>query len=196
MQIHRIGALFRTSPGGIMIFYEYSKRSVHVAKRALGAVFMAGALCASSLAWAELPAVKNYAGTEYLTGGFGIDESTAIKNAMPDYPLAFTFTAQGGNRSAYVSQVQVVVRNDHDATVLNVESQGPFLLVRLAPGSYQVHATYKNQTQSRSVTVTDDKSTRVMFAWAREDDQPLDQNVEAAADSRFEFAPGSIPGLD
>lgn len=187
-----------------MIFTEYSKQLIPVTRRWLGVALMANVLWVAAPAWAELPATQQYGSVEYLTGGFGIDESTAIKKIMPEYPLAFMFTAGDGQRSAYISQVQVVVRDQHDATVLNVESQGPFLLARIVPGTYHVHATYKNQTQSRPVTVTDDKSTRVVFEWPREEDSEAvdkitstpDSQPASSSDSQTEFTPGSIPGLD
>lgn len=164
-------------------------------------VVLIGMACVGSPVWAELPSVQYYGGVEYVTGGFGIDESTAIKAAMPDYPLVFTFAASDGKRSAYVSGVQLVVRDHYDATVLNVETQGPFLLARLGTGNYQVHATYRNQTQSRQVSVVDGKSTRLVFEWKRDvaeqtDQKPAGQGDASQSDSTFEFAPGSIPGLN
>lgn len=171
----------------------------------------AGALWVSAPVLAQqLPASQYYGGVEYVTGGFGADESAALKAAMPDYPLAFTFAASDGQRAAYVSQVRVVVRDQYDATILNVESQGPFLLARLMPGSYQIHATYRNETQSRSVTVTGDQTTRVVFEWQRAEPVRQEPSTDTAAESansskdpgdraedpRFQFTPGSIPGLD
>lgn len=187
-----------------MTFTEYSKQLIPVTRRWIGAALMANVMWVAGPAWAELPATQHYGSIEYLTGGFGIDESTAIKNVMPDYPLAFMFTAGDGQRSAYISQVQVVVRDQHDATILNVESDGPFLLARLSPGTYHVHVTYKNQTQSRPVTVTDDKSTRMVFEWSREEDPETlekttstpDSQPASPPDSNTEFTPGSIPGLN
>lgn len=178
-----------------MIFTAYSKQLRLIARRWLGVTLMTSAVCVTAPAWAELPASQHYGSIEYLTGGFGIDESTAIKNAMPDYPLALMFSASDGTRSAYVSKVQVVVRDQHDATVLNVESQGPFLLARLLPGSYHVHVTYRNQTQSRPVTVTDGKSARLGFEWVREHDTPAAEKT-ATTDPQAKVTPGGIPGLD
>src|SRR5690625_3695055 len=152
-----------------MISMNVMKRYAGAFSRHLTAVLVITA-CTSTVAWAELPPTQSYGGVEYITGGFGIDESTAMKQAMSDYPLVFTFAAGDGTRSAYVSQVQVVVRDRYDATVLNVETQGPFLLARVQPGNYQVHATYRNQTQSRQVQVTKGESTRLVFEWQRERD--------------------------
>lgn len=178
-----------------MFFIRYSKLSKPDAKRVLGAMIVAGILGLSGAVQAQLPSTQHYGNVEYVTGGFGIDESTAMKNAMTDYPLSLTFAARNGSRAAYVSKVQVVVRDQYDATVLNVESQGPFLLARLAPGNYQIHATYQNKTQSRLVTVSDTKGTRLTFEWTRTDDR-TEQSPEPVTDAQQEFAPGSIPGLD
>lgn len=183
-----------------MISADNVKRCSTALIRYLGVVLI-GAACAVSSARAELPAVQQYGGVDYVTGGFGSDESAAMKAAMPDYPLVFTFAASDGSRSAYVSRVQVVVRDQYNATVLNVETQGPFLLARVGPGTYQVHATYRNQTQSRQVSVSEGKSTRLVFEWQRSMDEgavpePAADRPDSESGSTFEFAPGSIPGLD
>ena len=177
-----------------MSFSEFFSRSEPVIRCMAVATLLTFAYIGT--AQAELPETQHYGNVEYLTGGFGLDESTALKTAMPDYPLALTFAARNGSQSAYVSQVQVVVRDQYDTTILNVESEGPFLLARLAPGTYQIHVTYKNQTQSRPVTVSDTKSTRMLFEWVRDSTKPAEQSGRLTADPKPEFAPGSIPGLD
>ena len=177
-----------------MSFSKFFNQSAQTIRRMVGAVLLTFAWAGT--AQAQLPDIQHYGNVEYVTGGFGLDESTALKAAMPDYPLALTFAARIGSKAAYVSQVQVVVRDQYDSTILNVESQGPFLLARLAPGTYQVHATYENQTQSRPVTVSDAKSSRMVFEWVSDDIKPAEQSVRQTVNPRPEFAPGSIPGLD
>lgn len=159
---------------------------------------------------AQLPAMQQYGHVDYLTGGFGLDESTAIKEAMGDYSLAMTFASSAGGRAAYVSQVQVVIRDAYDSTVLNVESRGPFLLARLPAGTYEVFATYNNQTQSRTVAIKDGHSTRQVFEWqgapdtsrpssstsTATPDQPSGSSDDTGKGADRQFAPGSIPGLD
>jgi hypothetical protein len=112
--------------------------------------------------------MQTQGGTEYVSGGFGLDESTAFKQAMSQFPLAMTFASQVDGKAAYAADVQVVIRNENDANVLNVASEGPFLLVKLDPGNYQVFATYDNQTQSRKITIKPaGGSTRLTFEWNR-----------------------------
>lgn len=207
-----------------MSFRSHTKWSARLMMRALGPILLLTGISLGGPVFAQLPAVQHYGSVEYVTGGFGIDESTALKNAMSSYPLAMTFASgDGRSTAAYASQVQVVVRDENDATILNVESQGPFLLARIPPGSYHVFATYNNQTQSRSVTLSESKTTRLVFEWPREAPSGVDGSTSADSDQgsgtgssgagkdpgpakdpsatdtssqSTEFAPGSIPGLD
>ena len=142
---------------------------------------------------AQLPALQHYGSVEYLTGGFGQDESTALKEAMEQYPLALTFASSAEGRSAYVSGVRVVIRDRDDVTVLNVESEGPYLLARLPAGQYQIFATYRHKTLPRHITLSSSETTRVVFDWPRE----VPPSVEPAPDAgERRFIPGSIPGFD
>jgi hypothetical protein len=115
----------------------------------------------------QLPPTQHMGGVEYVSGGIGLDESTAFKEAMSQYPLAMTFASQGNGVAAYVSDVQVVIRDANDGNVLNVTSEGPYFLARLAPGQYQIFATYDNETQSRKVAINATGTTRVGFNWSR-----------------------------
>lgn len=129
-----------------------------------GAALLIGAALYGN-AHAELPASNYYSGTEYVSGGIGLDESTAFKAAMPQFPLALTFAEQREGKGAYVSDVQVVIRDQHDNTVLNADSDGPYFLVKLPPGKYQVFATYNAKTLSQKVDIGATGSTRATFEW-------------------------------
>lgn len=144
-------------------------------------VFLCLFLVLGGVAYAQLPSAQHYGNTEYITGGFGLDESTAIKAVMPNYSLVLTFASTDKGRAAYVSRVQVVVRDQNDATVLNIESQGPFVLAQVPAGSYKVFATYKNKTQSRTVTVSNNSSSRLVFDWPYERDTPEPEAPEEPA---------------
>jgi hypothetical protein len=53
----------------------------------------------------------------------------------------------------------------HNSEVLNTSSRGPYMLVKLRPGRYTVHARYKDQEQSKAVTVAAKGSARSSFYW-------------------------------
>ncbi len=53
----------------------------------------------------------------------------------------------------------------HRGEVLNAVSRGPYMLVRLQPGRYVVHAAYDGREQERAATVAGNGSVRVPFYW-------------------------------
>lgn len=129
-----------------------------------GALALAAAV-AGGAAYAQLPPAQHYGQVEYVTGGIGIDESTAFKEAMPRYALALTFAERLGEKAAYVSDVQVVVRDKQDNTLLNADANGPYMLIQLPAGAYQVFATYQNKTLKKKVDVGATGSARAVFEW-------------------------------
>ncbi|MEO6958392.1 MAG: carboxypeptidase regulatory-like domain-containing protein [Burkholderiaceae bacterium] len=131
---------------------------------ALGAALLIGAATGAP-AQAQLPPVQQQGGIEYVSGGIGLDESTAFKAAMPQFPLALTFASRDGDVAAYVADVRVVIRDSQNNDVLNVESNGPYFLARLSPGKYQIFATYNNKTLSQKVAIGASGTKQARFEW-------------------------------
>ena len=114
---------------------------------------------------AALPAVQKSGAVEYLSGGIGKDESTAFEAESRAWPLALQFAVTGGQRAQFASDVQVTVRDAAGRTVLQTASNGPFLLLRVAPGRYDVEATLEGVAKRRQVSVRKGASTKMMLAW-------------------------------
>lgn len=127
----------------------------------------AAALCAFGAAFAQgpLPAVKRSGTVEYLSGGIGSDESTAIKAASAHWPLTLEFAVNTQPRADYASDVQVTIRDAHDAAVFKATSGGPFLLVKLPPGRYSVDAMYGGKTLRQPVTVAQGAAAHETFVF-------------------------------
>mgnify|MGYP001029978296 FL=1 len=136
-----------------------------VASISATALLMLGGALAAGAVYAQLPPSQHYNQIEYVSGGIGIDESTAFKQAMPQYPLALTFASNIAEPGAYVADVQVVIRNEKGDTVLQAQSNGPYFLAKLPAGEYKIAATYKGKTITRSAKVGAKGSTRAMFEW-------------------------------
>lgn len=109
-----------------------------------------------------MPQTQTQGDVSFVSGGVGLDESTALRAAQHQWPLSLRFT---GPASAYVSNVHVQIVDGKGATVLDTTSKGPYMLVRLRPGRYTVHASYSGVDRSRSVTVRGNGSARASFAW-------------------------------
>lgn len=148
-----------------MQHHHYGKRAVSL----LAASLLAAGLMHGTAAWAQadsaLPAVKTSGNVEYLSGGIGIDESTAIKNVAGQWPLSLVFSVKSGAGAEYATNVALVVRDAKGAVVLETSGSGPYLLAKLQPGTYELHATLAGKVLEQQVQVKARTSTRLELVW-------------------------------
>ncbi len=135
--------------------------------RILSSMGLVAALCgyASSSAAANLPAVQHAEAGTFMTGGIGLDESTAMKGEMKHWPLAMQFAEREGKRAEYVSDVRVAVTDPKGHTTMKAVSQGPFLFADVRPGTYKVAATLDNKTMRQTVEVKKGVPVKLSFVW-------------------------------
>ena len=112
-----------------------------------------------------LPAVQKSGAVEYLSGGVGLDESAAIKSASGQWPLSVVFSVQADGRAQFASDVKLQIHDAKGALALDVTASGPYLLARLAPGSYTLRATLDGKTLERKVQVKAGSSAKVELVW-------------------------------
>lgn len=77
-----------------------------------------------------LPDVQHHGDVGFVSGGVGLDESTAFQRSESSWPLALRFTGAGGE---YLSDVHVSVLDAQGGEVLKTDARGPYMLVRLKP---------------------------------------------------------------
>ena len=134
----------------------------------MAAMFTAGILLASS-AHAQtdsaLPPVQKSGAVEYLSGGIGLEESTAIKGASRHWPLSLVFSVQAAGKAEFASDVKLEIRDAKGVSVLETTASGPFLLAKLPPGSYSLRATLVGKTLERKVQIKAGSSARVELVW-------------------------------
>lgn len=118
-----------------------------------------------SQAMAGLPPVHQDGAVEYLSGGIGKDEATAVEKASHHWPLTLAFSQQGQRRAEYTADVAVLVRDAQGHTALQAKADGPYLLARLAPGHYTVEATLAGKTLHRKVDIKAGHMARETFLW-------------------------------
>jgi hypothetical protein len=109
-----------------------------------------------------LPQIQHQGDVSYVSGGVGQDESKALERERSHWPLSMQFTGPG---SDFLADVHVRIVDVHNNEVLHADSLGPFMLVKLRPGRYTVHATYKNRDQTKTVNIASKGSTQVAFYW-------------------------------
>lgn len=104
----------------------------------------------------------------YVCGGIGLDDQQRMKDEARGRDLMLTFATTTGS---YVADVAVQIRNSRGATVIDVNCDGPIMLVDLpAAGRYRITARYGDLAREQAVTVTKGKRpTRATFVWPAED---------------------------
>jgi hypothetical protein len=122
----------------------------------------AGGRAVPDAASGGMPPIQQQGGVSYVSGGVGSDEASALKEAQHDWPLALRFTGRG---TEYLADVHVRIVSADAGEVLDTDSRGPYMLVRLRPGRYAVHATYNGNDQRKAVTIPDHGATRLDFYW-------------------------------
>jgi hypothetical protein len=123
-------------------------------------------LLAQTTSTSDLPVEQTQGDVRFRTGGIGIDESTAFKNAIPRHSAALVFTSHSGGNNEYLADVPVTITDARGREVLRA-AVGPYLLVDLPAGTYTATARYQEQSLTRKFTVGGRKGTRVAFDWRR-----------------------------
>jgi hypothetical protein len=137
-----------------------------IRRGALACLAAAALLCAAAARADDdaLPPVQHSGDISYISGGVGLDESDAIKAAGPKYPLWISFTSRVEGKDAYTAPDQVTILKAGGAPVLDLKPNGPFLLLDLPPGRYQVSAGFAAQSRTQKVQIARGAHKRLVFS--------------------------------
>ena len=113
-----------------------------------------------------LPPVQHQGDVTFLTGGIGLSESTAIKDAMHHYPLTLEFAGTAHVGNVYLANIPVEISDMHGHAVLKTTTTGPFLLAALPDGRYRITARYSGKDESRDVQISPSAHVHEVFLWS------------------------------
>lgn len=108
------------------------------------------------------PVERTANGLAYLSGGIGADEAAAMRGMADRYSLRLTFS---GKRGEFLADVQSRIYRLDGKQVFAAVSDGPFLYVRLPPGSYRVVASWEGAEKSAQVTVPAKGGVACNLSW-------------------------------
>jgi hypothetical protein len=97
----------------------------------------------------------------FVSGGIGEDEIAELRAKEHQYNLKLVFTLIEGN---YVANVNVVLKNEAGALVVEHVAGGPIFMARLPAGTYSTTATYQGKAQTRAIKVGEKLRTEY-FRW-------------------------------
>lgn len=101
-------------------------------------------------------------GIRWVSGGVGAEERAEIEALQDQYTLKAVFAAK--QETAFAADVSFAIKSDSGVLAEGMTS-GPWLLVALPPGTYQIEATSKGQTQTQTAKIDGSKRTQIAFYW-------------------------------
>ena len=116
-----------------------------------------------------LPQQRQAGEVRYRTGGIGLDESTAMREAAKSSPLTLIFATRIEADTVYTSAARVTIRDGKGKALLEIEPDGPLLLLDLMPGKYVVEAAYRQQVQTRKIAIEANKHKQLVFVWKEQE---------------------------
>ena len=124
------------------------------------------ALPTHTLSAEPMPMHNMHAGdVSYLTGGIGSSEAESMREAAKDYAIEIVFVQKLKQLEEFISDVKVQIQDAQKNTVLDVITEGPFLLVNLPNGKYIITAEFNSDTKLQKVNVGAKKHQKVVFWW-------------------------------
>jgi hypothetical protein len=100
-------------------------------------------------------------GGPYLSGGVGSTEMETIDGERIRYDLSILAAARGSGD--FLADVHIRITDSHDRSLLDTVMDGPWLLVDLPPGRYEIDATRNLQVQKRIVSLTSNRHHESVF---------------------------------
>ena len=123
-------------------------------------------LASAVTAMAQLPQPRTWGAVSYLSGGIGDDEEVDMRRVARDYSLLLELTEveRGTRHGRWTAGVRVKLSAGTDV-VLQAQTDGPLVLVKLKPGKYLVEVDLDGFRQVRSIEVKAETLARERFFW-------------------------------
>ncbi|MEN9378842.1 MAG: hypothetical protein RJB15_520 [Pseudomonadota bacterium] len=119
----------------------------------------------SGFALAQIPGTQHSEGIAYISGGVGEEESAAILAEAKQWPVLLEMSQLENGRGVWIFGAQIKITNQEQKAIFNAQADGPYMLINLAPGSYQVIGSYQGAEQKRNLIVKADSSQKLNIFW-------------------------------
>lgn len=103
----------------------------------------------------EAPAPITVGDVIYLSGGVGDSEASAIRGIAKNYALEVVFIQKLKQREEFLASVKVQIKDHHHNVVLDINTEGPYLLANLPAGHYQIIAEHNGVVKQQWLMLGD-----------------------------------------
>ena len=119
----------------------------------------------SAFAFAQIPDAQHSEGIAYISGGVGDGESEAILAEAKQWPVLLELSQLESGRGVWIFGAQIKLINQQQKVIFSAQADGPYMLINLTPGDYEILATYQGVEQKRALTVKADSSQKLNIFW-------------------------------
>lgn len=129
-------------------------------RRLIAVLAVAAPMLAAWPSWASTSG-QSPQGWAYLDGGIGQTETERMESERGKYSL-WIMTA-GRTTGAHLADVEITIVNDKGEPVFERRLEGPWLMIDLPLGRYEVRSRYKQESQSRITTIHPGDHHQIVF---------------------------------
>ncbi len=108
-----------------------------------------------SVGHAQIPDTQYSQGVSYISGGVGAEEAQAILAEAKQWPLLLELSQLENGRGVWIFGAKIKILNAKNQAIFDAQADGPYILINLTAGQYQIEATYQGVVQKRSVLIPD-----------------------------------------
>ncbi len=134
--------------------------TMDLAMNLLRPTFVALALC-TAFAASAMTNGRTAQDRPFVSGGVDQGELADLRSQQPFFAVSLLTAAKGSG--AHLAGVKVKITDATGKQVLETEMDGPYLLVDLLPGKYQLEAVNESETQKRTLNVHQGAAQRVVL---------------------------------
>ncbi|MEJ0062722.1 MAG: hypothetical protein WDO70_05850 [Alphaproteobacteria bacterium] len=120
------------------------------------------AVAIASPAWAQEPQPVVQGDIAYIDGGVSLEERDALGAVRKDYNLLILNTSKNGE---FLAADHFMIRSGKGQELLNIADAGPWIYVKLPPGSYKIEASVGGEHQKKNVQISKGKTANLHLTW-------------------------------
>jgi hypothetical protein len=130
-------------------------------KSILSVIFVTSSL----MVFAQIPDTKYSHGISYISGGVGEEESQAILAEAKQWPLLLELSQLENGRGIWIFGAKIKILNINNQLAFDAQADGPYILINLPVGQYQIEATYQGVIQRKAVNIQASAPQKLAIFW-------------------------------
>lgn len=128
-------------------------------------ILSAACLMFSLMVFAQIPDTQYSQGISYISGGVGEGESEAILTESKQWPLLLELSQLENGRGVWIFGAKIKVLNTKNQVIFDAQADGPYMLINLTAGQYQIEASYQGSIQKKSVLIQGSGPQKLAIFW-------------------------------